>query len=40
MSTKRIKGVNETTIYLIAFGVTILSIMMLGGGFWALGMIH
>ena len=35
-----IKATNETSVYLIAFVVTILSIVMVGGGFWAIGMLH
>ena len=38
MTTRRISEINEKAIYLIAFAITMLSIMIVGGGFWIFGL--
>jgi hypothetical protein len=39
MNSDKIRNVDEKAVYLIAFGITILSIVMVGVAFWVVGMI-
>jgi hypothetical protein len=40
MNTSKTRVTSETTVFLIAFVLTIFVIVMVGGGFWALAMLH
>jgi hypothetical protein len=40
MITRRILATSTATVYLIAFVVTILAFVLLGGGLWVIGTMH